>query len=157
MGTAPLVFLSEIWPKGVEQVVIVGGRTKADIEYAARCLEETPSRVLLVTEDGSLGHKGFVTDFVSRAMEMFDGRSPVVYACGPVPMLKAVARMAADFHLDCQVSLEARMACGIGLCLGCAVPGSRGNGSAASGYLHVCREGPVFRADQVNWEEYPCP
>ncbi len=157
IGTAPLVFLSEAWPKDVEQVAIIGGRTRADIEYAARCLEDTPSRVHLATDDGSLGHKGPVTDLMSRAMEMFEGRSPVVYSCGPGPMLKAVARMAADFNLECQVSLEARMACGMGLCLGCAVPGSMGDDSADSGYLHVCREGPVFRADQVSWEDYPCP
>ncbi len=152
MGVAPLIFLSEAWPAHLKHSVILGGRTSTDIEYAARCLEENPSRPLLATEDGSIGHKGFVTDLLPQAMEML-GEAPVIYACGPRPMLKALSRMADELHLTCQVSLEARMACGVGLCLGCAVPRS---GKGDSGYLHVCKEGPVFMAEQVRWEDDPC-
>ena len=70
-----------------------------------------------------------------------------IYTCGPWPMMKAVYHMACKKNIPCQVSLEATMACGIGLCLGCAVPKSD-----SKGFLHVCQEGPVFDADQVHWE-----
>ncbi len=147
MGVAPLVCLAESWRGNHPQVVIFGGRTKGDLEYAFRCLDDVKARVLLITEDGTMGEKGLVTDLIPKALEILEGE-PVIYSCGPWPMMKAVYKIARKHQLACQVSLEAHMACGIGLCLGCAVKRA---GGADSGYLHVCKEGPVFRAEEVEW------
>ena len=72
-------------------------------------------------------------------------------ACGPKPMLKNVAKVAKEFGVPCQVSLEERMACGVGACLGCATPIRRDDGSVT--YLHVCKDGPVFEAERVVFDD----
>ncbi|MCB2188127.1 MAG: dihydroorotate dehydrogenase electron transfer subunit [Deltaproteobacteria bacterium] len=100
-----------------------------------------PRRLVLVTEDGSAGERGLVTgpflDLLPRA--------GAVLACGPLGMLRAVARLAARQPVACQVSLETPMACGVGACLGCVLPATGG------GYLRVCQEGPVLAAGRVDW------
>jgi dihydroorotate dehydrogenase electron transfer subunit len=98
------------------------------------------------TEDGCLGEQGLVTEPLRRALADPANQTAVVLACGPRPMLKAVARLALDAGINCQVSLEARMACGMGACLTCAVPGADGT------LLHVCKDGPVFPASAIDWE-----
>lgn len=95
----------------------------------------------LATDDGSFGVHGLVTD-VMRNLS-FD----ICYACGPTPMLRAVAKLCAERDVPCYVSMEQRMACGIGACLGCAVELRREDGS--SYYGHVCKDGPVFPAGRV--------
>jgi len=95
------------------------------------------------TEDGSIGHHGLVTDLLQQLDR--DDRC-MVYACGPYPMLKAVASESVKNNWDCQVSLETFMACGLAACLGCAV--QRAN---LDGYVHVCKDGPVFHAKEVAW------
>jgi dihydroorotate dehydrogenase electron transfer subunit len=74
---------------------------------------------------------------------------PIIYACGPTPMLKKVAQQAATSHLRCSVSLEGYMACGLGICLGCAVKASP---NLAKVYHYVCQDGPVFPAETIDWE-----
>ncbi|MBU1782018.1 dihydroorotate dehydrogenase electron transfer subunit, partial [bacterium] len=74
-----------------------------------------------------------------------------IFSCGPLPMLKVVSQIAAKHNLPCQVSLEERMSCGIGACLGCVVK-VREKGSSAEDYERVCVNGPVFNADEVVWE-----
>ncbi len=96
----------------------------------------------LTSEDGSRGQPGLVSDLLARRLADCDG----VLACGPLPMLKAVAGLAGQAGVECQVSLEAPMACGVGACLGCALP------RAGGGYLRVCREGPVVEAGLVDWQ-----
>ena len=73
-----------------------------------------------------------------------------VFACGPTAMLKRVAALAAKAETACQVSLEERMGCGVGACLVCACKTKRAD--AMGGYSHVCKDGPVFRAEEVDWE-----
>jgi dihydroorotate dehydrogenase electron transfer subunit len=98
------------------------------------------------TEDGSEGHKGLVTSLLSDLLPEASSSIPVsLIACGPMPMLKAVAKVAAKHGTPCQVSLEAPMACGIGVCLGCVIP------QAGGGYLRACQEGPVLNAMRVDW------
>lgn len=99
-------------------------------------------KLAIATEDGSLGRRGLVTDL----LEEVDLSGAALYACGPAGMLKAVARIAKDAQASCQVSLEARMACGVGACRGCVV-------GCIDGYRTVCKDGPVFRADQIDWEK----
>lgn len=102
--------------------------------------------IYMSTEDGSLGHHGFVTDQLSDFLDALPPSIPVaLLACGPMPMLKVAAKIAAEHNRPCQVSLEAPMACGIGVCLGCVIP------AAGGGYLRACQEGPVIDAARVDW------
>lgn len=99
------------------------------------------AKTLIATDDGSYGHHGLVTDLAQN--EDFD----VIFACGPLPMLKAVTKLAGERSVPCYISLEERMACGIGACLGCAVSLYNDNGEAY--YGHVCKDGPVFDSCRV--------
>ena len=101
--------------------------------------------VRLATDDGSRGHHGFVTDLLRQRLT--EESADIIYACGPKGMLKAVADLAAEFGVRCQVSLEERMGCGVGACLVCACKIARENGDPT--YKHVCKDGPVFEAKEV--------
>ena len=103
---------------------------------------EQGRRCCLITDDGSAGRKGFVTDLLRERIAEIDE----VCACGPTPMLKAVAAVCAEFNKPCQISLEERMGCGVGACLVCAVK-VRKNGEEIM--QHVCKNGPVFNAEEV--------
>ncbi len=119
---------------------------KAGLEEAS-AKDFAGTSVYAATEDGSEGHKGLVTGLLADMLAAVPASLPVaLLACGPLPMLKAVARMAAERGIPCQVSLEAPMACGIGVCLGCALP------AAGGGYVRVCQEGPVMAAERIAWE-----
>ena len=147
IGIAPFLFLArELRVRGREVYLFYGARTAAELLL----LEEFESlgvRLHLATEDGSAGVKGFVSEpLVSFLKESPEG---TLYACGPTPMLQAVSRIAREFGLRAYVSLEARMACGLGMCLGCTVPRAEG------GFLHVCTEGPVVPAERVFREAPP--
>ena len=101
--------------------------------------------VLVTTDDGSLGYHGFVDTLVRQELEK-EIRYLGVLACGPKPMLKSVAKVAAEFGVPCQVSMEERMGCGVGACLVCAVPMKNGTMTRA------CKDGPVFHAEEVDWD-----
>jgi len=109
----------------------------------------------VATDDGSAGYRGFVTERLATWLEEQKDRSPkdtILYACGPEPMLAAVARIAEQRDIDCQVSMERRMACGIGLCQSCAVE-CRIEGSQETVYKLCCQDGPVFDARHVVFGE----
>ncbi len=101
-------------------------------------------RFILTTDDGSYGKKGFAINFLKEDIEKenIDG----IFACGPLPMLKAVQALAKEKGIPCQISLEERMGCGIGVCLGCAVKVNAGDQTI---YTHVCKAGPVFDSKVV--------
>ena len=99
----------------------------------------------LCTDDGSLGRYGFTDSAVRDILEQ-DRDFTSILACGPAPMLRNVARVAAQFGVPCQVSMEERMACGVGACLGCAIKMKDGS------MRHVCKDGPVFPAEEVDWD-----
>jgi len=107
------------------------------------------------TEDGSSGHHGLVTEIFSHFLENYDIKkgNTICFTCGPHAMLQEVASIASQYCLSCQVSLETRMACGIGVCLGCAVKLSSHsmNASGSAHYGRVCIDGPVFDAREVAW------
>ncbi|WP_347563719.1 dihydroorotate dehydrogenase electron transfer subunit [Pseudoflavonifractor sp. 524-17] len=129
-----------------------GGRSTAVLGFRSEdkvilrnCFEDECAKVLIATDDGSLGYHGFVDDLVRRELEEdrnYDG----VLACGPKPMLKSVADVAAAFGVPCQVSMEERMGCGVGACLVCACDMKDGSRK------HVCKDGPVFDAREVDWD-----
>ncbi|GAB4271736.1 MULTISPECIES: dihydroorotate dehydrogenase electron transfer subunit [Deferrisoma] len=144
VGVAPLLFLAEAFlARGVRPRLVLGARSDRDLLCHGdfECLA-IPSEV--VTEDGSLGEPGLVTKPLARVLDQA-GPGARVYACGPVPMLRAVAAQAASRGVACEVSLEAQMACGMGACLGCVVR------SASGEYVRVCKEGPVFDAREIDW------
>ncbi len=141
IGVAPLVFLADaLMESGLDPsgaVVFLGGRTTGDI-LCANIFRSHGLSVAIATDDGSLGEKGLVT----RPLEhwLTSNRPDIIYSCGPMPMLRSVAKIARKNSLPCEVSIETVMACGLGACLGCAV-----NKNDISGkYQHVCIDGPVF-------------
>jgi dihydroorotate dehydrogenase electron transfer subunit len=146
IGIAPLVFLCRFF-KEREVTLMMGFRSAKDVIPPQRMVGAN-SGFLIATDDGTKGHHGPVTDL----LEEFIRKNPsevAVYACGPKPMLRRVAEMTMARGIPCQISLEANMACGLGACQGCAVKGSTRSGRS---YFHVCKEGPVFEAEEIDWE-----
>ena len=140
VGVAPLLYLgAEMARNGIKPTFLLGARTKNDLLM----LEEFKKygRVLITTEDGSEGEKGFVTNHSLLQQERFDR----IYTCGPTPMMKAVAHYAKQADIDCEASLENLMACGLGACLCCVEKTKTGN-------LCVCKDGPVFNINDLLWE-----
>jgi dihydroorotate dehydrogenase electron transfer subunit len=145
LGIASLLLLAERLKQSGKLIILLGAGNASGIPTI-----EDFSRLTryfhVATEDGSLGQRGIVTDMLAQTLREITGMAQI-YTCGPWPMMKAVYHLARNKNIPCQVSLEAVMACGLGLCLGCAVPKSDNRG-----FLHVCKEGPIFDADQVHWE-----
>lgn len=104
------------------------------------------NNLTITTDDGSYAQKGFAIDFLKKDIE--DGKIDSIYACGPLPMLRAVRELAIEKNIPCQISLEEKMACGLGVCLGCAVKTAASPNDAPE-YWHVCKGGPVFQAKEV--------
>ncbi len=141
---------------GVRVRLFYGART-ADRLVEAKRFADLGCELVLTTDDGSAGERGFITAALARA------RKPeMIVACGPSPMLRAVARVAAEFGVRAQLSLEETFGCGIGGCWGCVVPLVRTSAQAPSFppadeggsdvvYARICREGPVFWADELRW------
>ena len=143
MGVAPLVFLAEKF-MGRRALALIGGRTKAHI-LCERDFRKYGCEVKVATDDGSRGFKGRVTDLLKDILRTtYHESRTTIYACGPKPMLKVISSLSKQKNIPAQVSLEEHMACGIGACLGCVV-------STKAGQKRVCKEGPVFNADEVNW------
>ena len=139
VGVAPLLFMgAEMKEKGVEPTFLLGARTAKDLLLLD--IFKRYGRVFVTTEDGSDGEKGFVTNHSILQQEHFDRIS----TCGPTPMMKAVARHAKAVGIDCEVSLENLMACGLGACLCCVEKTTEGN-------LCVCKDGPVFDVQRLLW------
>lgn len=142
IGVAPMVFLArQLFDAKVRSYTALGAKTSADLLDAME-LKRLTRRVAVTTEDGSRGHHGLVTDILAQEIE--EAKPQMVYACGPEAMLRNVAGICARFEVPCQVSLEARMACGVGACLGCAV-------ETIDGYVNVCSAGPVFDSETLGW------
>ncbi|MDG2335661.1 MAG: dihydroorotate dehydrogenase electron transfer subunit [Myxococcota bacterium] len=146
-GIASLYELASRGAADAEVHVILGARSEGDL-MGVDDFEALEVDCHITTEDGSRGRKGRVTDALAELLEA-PGPPAELFACGPTPMMHACAKIAQEQRLECQVSLENNMACGFGVCLGCAVPVHSG------GYSLVCRAGPVYPADQVVWEGLP--
>ncbi len=140
-GVAPLLYLAKyLKDKGLNPATLIGVRTKNDIleldEY------KKYGNIFITTEDGSHGEKGYVTQHsvFNRIISEFNK----IYTCGPLPMMKAVAKIAKEKQIDCEVSLENTMACGIGACLCCVTETVHGN-------LCTCTDGPIFNINELKW------
>ncbi|MDH4162676.1 MAG: dihydroorotate dehydrogenase electron transfer subunit [Nitrospirota bacterium] len=115
---------------------------------AIKSCREQAEKVYIATDDGSAGTRGFVTDGLAAFLDSRNDReSFVIYACGPRSMMAAVSKLAAERGISCFVSMEERMACGLGVCMGCSVAVRTG------GYKRVCKEGPVFKSSDIDWSE----
>ena len=141
IGVPPLLGYAEAFH---ENTVAVLGFRSADRVILADRYQEVCKDIYLCTDDGSLGRQGFVDAQVRDILEQ-DKTFTDILACGPKPMLKNVAKVAAEYGVPCQVSMEERMACGVGACLGCAIQMADGT------MKHVCKDGPVFDAKEVDW------
>jgi len=154
IGVAALITLAERLSKerNKKTYVMIGARTKSHV----LCEKEFKSLgciVKIATDNGSRGYRGLITDPVRKMLaacqlDMYlpAFRRVMVYACGPTGMLKAVSRIAREHGVPCQVSLVERMACGVGVCLGCPVKMKTG------AYKMVCKDGPVFDSEEILWE-----
>jgi dihydroorotate dehydrogenase electron transfer subunit len=142
VGIAPLLFQARsLKAEGIRPIALYGGRTHRDLPLEDELAEV--SDIHLVTEDGSRGSKGRVTDVLA---ELVSDESEI-YTCGPDRMMAAVAAFAAARDVPCDVSLETPMACGYGVCLGCPVPTTEG------GYIYACTQGPCVDARTIAWGE----
>ncbi|MBI4978242.1 MAG: dihydroorotate dehydrogenase electron transfer subunit [Spirochaetes bacterium] len=141
VGTPPIYFLAkELIAAGHEVYIFLGASKKDDLLLVNECKRLTKN-VFIATDDGSYGEHGTVLNVLSKNFGL-PLMSSAVYACGPVPMLKALGEFTALNKLTAHFSLEAVMGCGYGVCLGCAV-------QTRAGYKLCCSDGPVFRADDV--------
>ena len=148
-GTAPLVPLaSMLRARGSEVEVIVGASTAAKL-FGELPVKRAVGSVTVTTDDGSAGERGRVTDVLPEAIERLDAQ--VVYACGPMPMLRAVGQIAARYAITAQVAVEEAMACGIGVCMTCVLPVRGDDGK--SRFVRACTDGPVFDAARVRFDD----
>ena len=180
IGVAPLLFLAERLACSVEReahrkarasklsakrypcltgrqalnaVVLIGAKTKNHILCEAE-FRKLGCEVKVATDDGSKGFRGYVSDLLKHVLSTIDYRLSTIYACGPKPMLKEIARLSIAHAIPAQISLEEHMSCGFGACLGCVVKVRQAaiKGKSEFEYVRVCKEGPVFNAQHVVWE-----
>jgi dihydroorotate dehydrogenase electron transfer subunit len=159
VGIASLLLLAaDLVRRGRRAHLYYGARSAAAL-VGAELYAAAGAGVSCATDDGTRGHHGFVTDLLEARL----GRHDAIAACGPTPMLRAVARIANDRRVPAQLSLEEAFACGVGACWGCVVPLDRNSAQAPAfpapprgerrEYVHArtCREGPVFWAHELRW------
>ena len=142
IGVPPMVGCAQ-YTQG-RSTAIVGFRSK-EKAILTDWLERECAKVMVATDDGSLGYHGFVDALVRQELEQ-DKNYDAVLACGPKMMLRNVAKAAQEFGVPCQVSMEERMGCGVGACLVCAC------GMKDGSRKHVCKDGPVFDSKEVDWD-----
>lgn len=148
VGLAPLYYLAKELVAKSRVRLFIGGKTKEDILCVTE-FERLGVETYVATDDGTLGASGLVTEVMERHLAEVNG-AKTLFACGPMPMLKAVAEIARRNQIPCQVSLEAYMACGMGACLGCVVKG-REHAENRPDYRCVCKDGPVFDFRELQW------
>ena len=158
-GTPPLQHLAKVLKAenpGMEVIAFAGAKTKEDLPF-----DKTDGQLgefakydvksIIATDDGSAGFAGFVTEALEKWIDKNGaGAETVIYACGPEAMMAATSKVAGEHNIDCQVSMEKMMACGIGLCQSCAVA-CKANGEME--YKLCCKDGPIFDSKEILWNE----
>ncbi len=151
VGVATLMLLAEELRKAKRRVLTLIGARSQKMLLCVDEFREIGVDVCVSTDDGSCGYKGFVTELLREMLyDIISHEHPVIYACGPDEMLKAVTTISADFNIPAQIALENRMGCGVGACLGCVRKIRMQNGTHE--YKRVCLEGPVFDGQEIIWE-----
>jgi len=148
-GSAPLFPLAEALRGRGSRVYFVLGAGTGDRLFGALDAKRMAGGIAFTTEDGSVGHRGRVSDVLPGVLA--SSRSDVVYACGPMGMLAAVSAIAAEAGIPCQVAVEEAMACGIGVCMTCVLPVVGEDG--VTRMARSCVEGPVFASERVRWAD----
>lgn len=146
IGVFPLYELSKCAKTDKKNVSIYLGFRNKEAVVLEKEFKNVSDKLIITTDDGTYGEIGFAINFLKRDIEKEE--YDCIYACGPLPMLKAVRELAIEKNIPCQISLEERMGCGIGACLGCAVKTAKSPKEAPE-YWHVCKGGPVFEAKEV--------
>lgn len=141
IGNPPMVPIAEHYSKNA---VVISGFRNASAVILQEDFAGTGAEVILCTDDGTAGRKGFVTDALAEVLEK--DKPDIIYACGPNVMLRRIVEQADKYGIRCQVSLEERMGCGVGACLVCACRTIR---DGKEYYSHVCKDGPVFESKEV--------
>ncbi len=147
-GFPPLHFLAQRLRKGAH--FFIGSRDRECLPPSRilTSFRDITEKVHIATDDGSMGVQGTTTDILNAFLNRMEKKNHLVlYACGPHAMLAAAAAIAAEHSIPCYVSMEERMACGLGACMGCSIP------QKAGGYKRACKEGPVFDAREIDWSE----
>ncbi|MQA86884.1 MAG: dihydroorotate dehydrogenase electron transfer subunit [Streptosporangiales bacterium] len=148
-GSAPLFTLADrLRGRGCRVDFVLGAAT-ADRVFGALTARRVGETARITTEDGSLGARGVVTDVLPSVIR--ESQGDVVYACGPMPMLRAVSALAARAGIPAQVAVEETMACGIGVCMTCVLPVI--GDDDITRMVRSCVDGPVFRGDRVRWND----
>jgi dihydroorotate dehydrogenase electron transfer subunit len=137
-------------PPTCEPITFCWGARTAAYLSDLESFERAGAKVAIATDDGSTGHRGFVTDLARTIIER-DGRPAAIFGCGPEPMLHALHKLATDVAVPCWVSLETKMACGYGVCFSCVCPVEQ---TGDWDYARVCLEGPVFPSRQISWQNF---
>lgn len=143
IGTPPMLPLAKAYG---EKAVAISGFRNASAVILQEDFAAAGAETILCTDDGSAGIHGFVTQPLEELVK--NGGVDAVFACGPTPMLKRITEICKENSVYCEISLEERMACGIGACLGCACKTKRNDEEY---FAHVCKDGPVFKAEEVLW------
>lgn len=157
VGIASVLLVAQTLVRSGARVQLLYGARTAQLLVDAQRFDDFGCQLTVATDDGTAGHRGFVTDLIERIE-----RPDLVLACGPTPMLRSVAGVATSIGVRAQLSLEETFACGVGGCWGCVVPLARTSAQAPSFpppreggsdvvYARVCREGPVFWSDELRW------
>lgn len=143
MGMAPFSFTAQyLTQNNIPWKAIIGARSEKEL-YTKSDFISLGQEAIVTTDDGSLGFHGTTVEAAAKLLENTTFKN--ILACGPHPMLRALSKLGKDCAIPVQVSLEARMACGVGACLGCTV-----KKAVSSGYYKVCKDGPVFYSDEVD-------
>lgn len=148
IGVFPLYELAKCAKKEKKEVSIYLGFRNQEMVVLEEEFKQVADQLTITTDDGSYAQKGFAIDFLRKDIE--SGEIDSIYACGPLPMLRAVQALAEEKNLPCQISLEEKMACGLGGCLGCAIKKKESPKNAPE-YWHVCKAGPVFDSKLVEF------
>ncbi|MGB8966383.1 MAG: hypothetical protein WCB99_12140 [Candidatus Cybelea sp.] len=157
VGIASVLLCAQVLLRGGARVRLFYGARNAELLVDAQRFADAGCELVLTTDDGSLGQRGFVTAALERSQ-----KPEMIYACGPTPMLRGVARIAALLGVPAQLALEETFGCGVGGCWGCVVPLVAESAQAPSFppaelggsdvvYARICKEGPVFWANELRW------
>jgi dihydroorotate dehydrogenase electron transfer subunit len=148
-GSSPLFSLSAKLRERRCEVDFLLGAGSGDKVFGALTARRTGRSATITTEDGSLGTRGLVTDMLDQVIH--DGRTDVIYACGPMPMLRQITVLARRYDIPVQAAVEEAMACGVGVCMTCVLPVIGSDGITRM--VRSCVDGPVFRGDSVRWDD----
>lgn len=154
VGVAPISYLASYYKKSISstkvKIICYHGTKTADHLSGLDCLREACSTVKISTDDGSSGYQGMITELFVKEFTSYNPDRSIVYACGPLPMLKRIYGILGEYPIPCQVLLEQRMACAVGACLGCVTEIKTASGENT--YVRVCKEGPVFNIEDIVWD-----